>query len=309
MGEVRTQDIFSDPAVRALLRTKNHIAARDLVVRILVEIILISTTYRAFESGSFIFGFFTFYFLAIWHSFWGYAGIGHELLHGRVFSSKALNILLYYVASFLVWNNPVFFRNSHFHHHNETFSEDDAEAKGVQNWRSSDIFSYLTLDIASMLRRLWYALINSVGYSYLRYRFLRIPRAHQKAAAMNLVFQISTHWIIFLYTNDFFYNFLWLILPFTGQIINKLLAQSQHIGLDEYRDLGPLKHSRSIRLPRLFSFLYAGMNYHAEHHLVPAMPYYSLPEFSRYLIERHSHKTVDWRSFYGNEFFALLRGR
>lgn len=307
MVGVRTKEILSDPQVRAFLRTNNYIAARDLALRVFIEILFVWTVYWAFESGSWIVGFITFYFLSIWHSFWGYAGIGHELLHGRVFSSKSLNMSLYYAASFLVWSNPVFFRNSHFHHHHETFSDSDTEARGVQNWRSLDIFFYLTLDIASMFRRLCYSLVNSFGFSYMNYRFMRLPRAHQIAATMNLVFQILIQWIIYLYANDLFYNALWLILPFTAQLINRLLAKSQHIGLSEYHELGPLSHSRSIRIPRLLSFLYAGMNYHAEHHLVPSMPYYSLPKFSRHLIERHKHKILDWRSFYSKEFFVLLR--
>ncbi len=288
---------MADPAFSKMLRADNWVGFRDLSIRVLVEVFLIFSVYHLFEQGNELLGFSVFYFLAIWHGFWGYAGIGHELSHRTVFSYRRLNDVLYYVASFLVWSNPVFFRDSHHHHHQSTFSDDDVEVTELQKleWRRG--VAFLTLDIAFMLRRIRYTFVNSLGYKNTQGRLEKIPSAHRFAAVMTLLFQLTVNLLIYYLVEDFFYNILWIILPFTGQILNRRLAHAQHSNLKKYRELGPLKHSRSIRLPGIISFLYAGMNYHSEHHLIPSVPYYHLPALSNYLTKFYGHQVEDWRSF------------
>lgn len=228
-------------------------------------------------------------------------------MHGRVFSDMRVNSALYYLSSGLVWSNPKFFKESHLHHHSRTFSEDDIEAKGVQKWGAVDVFFYAKVDIPFMARRLFYTLLNSFGLKYVNGAFHNISKAHQIAALTTLLLQIVFSILIYCLTKDVFIVLLWILLPFTGQLINKLLAQSQHMGLISLREFGPLSHSRSIKLPKLFTFLYAGMNYHAEHHLIPSIPYYHLEKASDFLVEFFGHQVVDWRRFYKNEFLSLVR--
>jgi fatty acid desaturase len=228
-------------------------------------------------------------------------------MHGRVFSNKRANSSLYFLASSLVWSNPSFFKNSHLYHHAKTFSEDDTEAKGVQKWGMANVFFYLTIDIPLMVKRLFYTIVNSLGFKYVNGAWLNISKAHQIAALFTLLFQTLFAMIIFYFTQNILFVVLWLLLPFTGQLINRLLAQSQHIGLIAGRELGPLKYSRSIELPKLITFLYAGMNYHAEHHLMPSMPYYNLAKASKLLVKFYGHKVIHWRKFYGFEFLPLLK--
>ena len=55
-----------------------------------------------------------------------FLGIGaacHELSHGTPFKSKGLNRIFYFLFSFISWNNPVWFRLSHKHHHQFTLHE------------------------------------------------------------------------------------------------------------------------------------------------------------------------------------------
>ena len=44
----------------------------------------------------------------------------HELVHGTVFKTRALNSLFLWMFSFLGWSNPVAFRASHMKHHLNT---------------------------------------------------------------------------------------------------------------------------------------------------------------------------------------------
>ncbi len=306
MHNLNARTVLADPAMREVLETNNYLAARDLTLRILVQLTLMLVIYLLFRSQQFILGMFCFYVLAIWHSFWGYAGIGHELMHGRVFSNKNVNVTLYYLSSALVWSNPAFFRTSHLHHHARTFAEDDAEAKGVQLWGWREIMLYATIDIPFMFRRLFYIIFNSLGYLCSGGGFHKISKEHQYSAALILLIQAVLIVCIYKITGNLIFSILWFLLPFTGQVYNRLLAQSQHIGLAAYSNFGPLRHSRSIRLPKLVTYLYAGMNYHAEHHLIPSVPYYNLPKLSGHLVRFHGHQIADWRSFFGAQFFTLV---
>jgi fatty acid desaturase len=299
--------VLADPTTREFLKFNNYLATRDLTFRVLVQFTLMYLVYFLFSSEKFILGVFVFYILAIWHSFWGYAGLGHELVHSRVFSNKNVNLLLYYFSSALVYSNPVFFRSSHLHHHAHTFAEDDTEAKVGQRWGGVEIVFYMTIDVPFMCRRLFYTFINSFGYLYSDGVFHKISSLHQHAAAVILLIQIVIGVSIYACTRNLLFNILWLMLPFTGQMFNRLLSQSQHVGLDAHRNHGPLQYSRSIRLPKLATYLYAGMNYHAEHHLIPSIPYYNLYKLSDYLVSMHGHQVTDWYSFYGKQFFSLLR--
>ena len=298
--------VAADPSMTYIFGPDNWVAARDISLRVLAEVLLILAVYYLVERGYNLLGFTAFYVLAIWHSFWGYAGIGHELFHRTVFSNRSLNGALYYVASFLVWSNPVFFRHSHRFHHLNTFSADDVEVNGFQKLGHRKVIVLLTLDPFLMLRRIGYTVINSVGYKYVQWRLEKIPQAHALAAKMALLFHLSLNSLIYFATQNIFYNVLWILLPFTGQFFNRQLAYLQHSNLREYRDLGPLRNSRSIRLPPLVSFLYAGMNYHAEHHLMPSVPYYHLPALSAYLARFHGHRVEDWGSSQP-EYLGLIR--
>jgi fatty acid desaturase len=309
MTQVDTKKALSNPLIRAQLLTNNLIAVQELTLRVSIEVVLICLVYYSLEGGMYIFSLFFYYILAVWHSFWGYAGIGHELMHGKVFSNRRVNKVLYHLSSILVWSNASFFIESHLQHHSKTFFENDFEAKGIRNWGLVNLCFYLTFDFPAMMRKFFYTIVNSMGLKYVNRSWCKISMSHQMSAISILFFQLLIGINLYYLTDNIFYNFLFLLLPFTGQLINKLLSQSQHMGLENYRELGPLKHSRSIRLPKLFTFLYAGMNYHAEHHLIPSIPYYNLRKVSDLIVINYDHQVVDWMQFYKHEFISVLRNK
>jgi len=297
---------LSDPAMHVLLKVSNVIAAKDLAIRVTFEIVLIYLVYYSIRDEMYFFSAFFYYILAIWHSFWGYAGIGHELMHGRVFSNRKINYVLHYLASILVWSNPSFFKASHLHHHSKTFSEDDLEARGIQKWCLVNLLFYATIDFPFLMRKIFYTISNSIGLKYVNGLWFKIPASHQIDSVFILLVQILIGIAIYGFTESVLFNILWILLPFSGQLINRLLSQSQHMGLSKLRELGPLSHSRSLRLPKILSFLYAGMNYHAEHHLIPSIPYYNLAKASELLVRNYDHQVVNWWQFYRYDFLPAV---
>lgn len=239
-----------------------------------------------------------FYFYCINISFFGYAGIGHELSHKRVFSSKRINVFFYRIYSSLTWNNDVFFEKNHYFHHKNTFNPKDLEAKSEENWSISAITFYLLIDFRLMHKKISYAIFNSLG-KYPSGECIKCIPAINSARRI-LIVNIIIMTIIMWATNSIALSLLYLIAPFTGTLCNKILAKSQHHGLENKKDDGPLQFSRTMKLPYVLSFLYANMNYHAEHHLAPSIPFYNLPEFHKILLRNGYIESTTLRDFLRN---------
>ena len=63
---------------------------------------------------------------------------------------------------------------------------------------------------------------------------------------------------------------------FYGAWLFMFFAITQHAGLKE-DVLDHRLNTRTVYINPVFRFLYLNMNYHLEHHLFPAVPYYNLP--------------------------------
>ena len=61
-----------------------------------------------------------------------------------------------------------------------------------------------------------------------------------------------------------------------------------------------------MRLPWLLEFLYAGMNFHAEHHLAPIIPFYRLRDFHESLVSRGLLKSENFSQFLRNDFYKFV---
>lgn len=263
-----------------ITQTNNPRASFDLFVRFFISSMLLLGAAHNINSSPALAALFM-YFYAIQLSFWGYAGLGHEAFHQKIFSSKRANKLLFDLCSALTWSNGAFFKKTHIHHHRKTFSDDDLEAFSEQSWSFIDLIFYLFLDIRLMSRRVSYAFLNSFGYypdGKKIYDKSIITHA-QKILAINFLLLL----IVGFLSGSFLIALLVFISPFVGTLFNKVLAKSQHYNLYEYKDKGPLKYSRTLKLPLAISFFYANMNYHAEHHLAPSVPYYNLPKLHKLL--------------------------
>jgi fatty acid desaturase len=116
---------------------------------------------------------------------------------------------------------------------------------------------------------------------------MRLSPRYQRAAQINLTFNAVLYSSIYTLSENLFVTLLMFIAPFSATLLNKLLAKAQHHNLDGFSNDGALKFSRTLSLPKFLSFLYANMNYHAEHHFSPATPYYHLPELHKILSSRN----------------------
>jgi fatty acid desaturase len=211
----------------------------------------------------------------------------HELCHGTVFRTPALNALFLRVFSFLGWHNFEFFWASHQRHHRYTLHPpDDLEVVlpmhlFVRNLLLQGIVDPLgawntiarTCRIASgRMEGAWELALYPDGQPEARRPVVRWARVLIAGHVLILAVSAYLHlWLLPVLTS---------LAPFYGSWLFLLCNNSQHMGLagnvEDFRLC-----CRTITLNPLLQFLYWHMNYHTEHHMYAAVPCYRLGRLHR----------------------------
>ena len=208
----------------------------------------------------------------------------HELCHKSVFKTQSLNILFRNIYSFLGWYNHVSFWASHQAHHRYTLHPPD----------DLEVVLPVKLTLRSYLQ---FAFINPRGF-YLRMKsvllmcfgiinseweqaLFPLDAVEQRRALFDwarlLLIGHLLIVIVSLYLGWWMLPILLTLAPFYGGGFQYLLNEAQHIGLtDKVSDYRI--NTRTILLNPLLGFLYWQMNYHIEHHMYAAVPFYHLAE-------------------------------
>ena len=273
-------------------KRNNFLAARHIILRVSFHIIFGALAYYAFTIGDFLLGLLFLIPHCAGMSFFGWAGIGHELSHNSVFTSKYLNRILFRLFSIITWNNYSYFKISHPIHHRETLSSNDIEGAKINPLKVSDVIFLLSFDIPALLRRLHVLISNSLGIVSDKGNIGKLFGKNTisyyelcSGARYVLIVQFSLILIFCLL------KMYWLIIivnlsPFILTFFNRTLAAAQHYGLSKGEHKDYLTSTRTIILGPILTFFYAGMNYHVEHHYYPGVPFYRLRELNKIIMSR-----------------------
>ena len=211
----------------------------------------------------------------------------HELGHGTVFKTRALNAGFDRLLSFLGWINFEMFEASHARHHRYTLHPpDDLE---------------VVLPIQIMLKNFFLSgFVNPLGAFATIKDTIRIARNQLKPGWETTLFPptdpvkrhrpvrwartlLIGHGLIIAVS---IYFKLWLVpvlvtfAPFYGGWLFFLCNNTQHIGLqDNVPDFRLC--CRTFRLNPVVRLLYWHMNFHTEHHMYAAVPCYRLGQLHR----------------------------
>ena len=222
-------------------------------------------------------------------TFLGYAGIGHELNHGTVFTNAKVNQALLHMVSFLTWGNPVYYRQSHLCHHKYTlqtgtdFDVTPTPYPLLEQW-----YKYAFFDVQACRRALTIFFQNAKGQvkgpfgektfpkgSILRAQLVRTARLYLLG---HIVFAG-----VFIAMDQPMLLLLISLADFIATLPNRLLAKLQHSKMQkncsDFRN-----NSRTILLPKWLAFFYWNMNYHIEHHMYPNVPYLNLPTLREIIV-------------------------
>lgn len=202
----------------------------------------------------------------------------HECGHGTAFRSRWRNDLLYAMASFMLLREPTLWRWSHFRHHSDTIVVGrDPEITFKRPFRvAADVPNYMNLlNGPKMLLRLSR---NAAGRMDVQAGTF-VPqeewaRVSGEARVFLSVLAGVTGWSI---AAGSYLPLVFFVFPaFYGAWLMMFFAATQHAGLRE-DVLDHRLNTRTVYMNPLLRFLYLNMNYHLEHHLFPAVPYYALP--------------------------------
>ncbi len=205
----------------------------------------------------------------------------HELGHGTVFKTKALNEFFVRVLSFLGWINFQMFQESHMRHHRYTLHPPD-DLEVVLPIRVL-VANFFKLGIVNPLW-FWGTMKTTVRVALGRFEgewehtlYDNNPEAQRAAINWSRTL-LAGHALVLAIA---FYFQLWLLpvvitlAPFYGQWLFLLCNNTQHIGLqDNVNDFRLC--CRTFTLNPVVRFVYWQMNYHIEHHMYAAVPCYNL---------------------------------
>jgi fatty acid desaturase len=211
----------------------------------------------------------------------------HELSHGTPFKSKPVNEFFLYFFSFLTWNNPVHFRASHIanHHQFTVYVGRDREViqvpvkeklnvVNIASWCIFDFKWFAAFIRANVLHALGNTDADFFAWDPLLPR--DDPRRKQIAAWARVM--VIAHIVLLAL---FIYFHLWVLIylvtfsAFSVRIIANLTGAIQHTGLGEnIPDWRMVCHT--VKLNPVLRYLYWNMNYHTEHHMYAAVPFWKL---------------------------------
>lgn len=228
----------------------------------------------------------------------------HELGHGTVFKTPALNAFFEQVFAFLGWVNFQHFDTSHVQHHRFTLHPpEDLEVVLPARYSVKDFLKSSFLNLGAH-----WTLLNTIRLARGRFKgdweLTLFPESNPllRSKIVNWSrFLLIGHGLIIsagICTGCWQLPILISLAPFYGGWLQNLCNNTQHIGLqDNVPDFRLC--CRTMTLNPVVQFLYWHMNFHTEHHMYAAVPCYRLGKLHKLIrhdLPRCPHGLIQtWR--------------
>jgi len=203
----------------------------------------------------------------------------HELSHGTPFKTRAINDVFFHVCAFMTLREGFYYRWSHTRHHTHTMivgKDPEIAAPRPPDVVGQVLDLFFLKDGLTQFRRL---LRNASGdLTEDGKHFVPDSERGKVVFASRVYLAICGGVVMACVATASVLPAMFVVLPrFYGGPLSQLFNLTQHAGMNE--DVHDHRlNTRTIILNPVFSFLYANMNYHIEHHMFPMVPFYRLPE-------------------------------
>lgn len=84
-----------------------------------------------------------------------------------------------------------------------------------------------------------------------------------------------------------------------------MISRAQHYQLEKNTN-DSFRNTRTLRMNFFLEFLNWNMNYHIEHHINPAIPFYNLPKFNKFLRKKYEKDIIYLNSFGKEGIFKFI---
>lgn len=231
------------------------------------------------------------YIHSVFNGFLGMGAAVHELSHRTAFRTRWLNELFFRLFAFLSWNSYFHFRESHVRHHmNTAFDQLDFEIPrepGKLRWNT--VLGWFTFDWPMFRQLIRTNIAHALGNTDVDFFFWCPLLSRENVKTKKLVAWARTLVIGHLLLILVFIHFkLWILIytvtfaHFFGSFLIHFCGIQQHSGLmHDVPDWRVIAYT--ARFGRVMSYLYWNMNFHIEHHMYAAVPFYNLPDLHREL--------------------------
>ena len=265
-------------AMKALVTRSNARAARDTMLWLLLLVVTGFIAWRSWGSWWAIPAF------AVYGVMYGSASDSrwHECGHRTAFRSRLANDVVYHIAAFMDFREPISWRWSHARHHSDTIIVGRDPEIAFQRGAPFVNVVLELFAIRTIIAESKKLVSNSFG------RATSEQADYQPAEELR-----ASAWWSRAYLAAFVGVAVWCvasrsILPamfiglptIYGRWLMVVYGITQHAGLAE-DVLDHRLNTRTVMMNRFNRFMYLNMNYHLEHHIFPTVPYHALPELHR----------------------------
>jgi len=217
----------------------------------------------------------------------------HELSHKTPFKTKSWNEFFLKIFSFMSWWDHVWFRPSHIKHHQVTVHHDyDGEVVLPQRLSFKDwkfwlgLFAWNPLTTWGKWKAYYQHATGRIEDDW--YLFVlpetnqKLRREHRNWARFTLIGHAVLA-VIFIATGHWFLIVVFTIGTQYCSWLQFLCGHPQHYGMSS--DVPDFRLCcRTYTCSWLPAFLYWNMQYHVEHHMFPAVPFFNLPKLRQAII-------------------------
>lgn len=231
----------------------------------------------------------------------GCGSLMHECGHGSLFANRKLNRF----CGEWLGAAPVLYRlddymASHLKHHREIGTRDDPDLHRYERY---------PIPVASLRRKLWRDLTGRTSWKNLKASLYAngILYINDKGAKRFSLNRLATRWyapilsnlIIFAVlalTGNAVLYLLWVVAYFsTYMVCSRIRNLAEHASVPDLTSTDPLCNTRTViaKWWERFTFAPNSVNYHLEHHLVPAIPKYRLASFHQALKDKGVLQNAD----------------
>ena len=235
----------------------------------------------------------------------------HECIHYTAFKTKILNDVVAYIVSIPRLTNPSHEAMLHKQHHIYTNNPDydpeltgssprnkipitfDAYVKNILRLGSGKFgLGVWSSRIAILINSAMGNLVGYTGYDPLsevtyRYDFNRLHT--QASTQLQLFIYLLFTIIIFRTKSELFMLQYWLLPILIGEPLHAIFHIADHINCSHDHKDG-IANTRTTLAPWFIKCQLWNMNYHAEHHLYPAVPFHQLPRLHNELSKQGQGK-------------------